>query len=137
MALLSVSQHDVELHVTAYFARRFGVDPSQLPPGTNVRKAFHFQPAAWEGLADVFNKMQWVIQLGVLLLHSDFTPLKSIEDIAKKILSKVARVVHVPDAAFAPNVLATSSLVRLPRAKLPKKRSMTSKARKPRRVRRR
>ena len=121
MHLLAVSKDTIRAHVIRYFHDFFGTPISAFKPSTNVRKAYHYQDDNWRGLADVFSKFPWMIQLGVVLTRPEMPPLKTIEDLTTAIWGKLNKLVAVT---------GLSAPVRVSRVKTlsgPKSRSKTRK----------
>lgn len=67
MELLGVSKDAIRAHVIRYFHDVFHTPTSEFKPSTNVRNAYAYSDRAWDQLADIFNKLSWMRQLGVLL----------------------------------------------------------------------
>jgi hypothetical protein len=105
MELLAVSKDAIRAHVIRYFHDVFGTDPAVLKPTTDVRKAYSYQDAAWKQLANVFNKLSWMRQLGVLLSPREMPALKTIEDLTGAIWGKVPKIVAA--ASLGPRFLAS------------------------------
>ncbi len=95
MQLLAVSKDAVRAHVIRYFHDVFGTPISEFKPGTNVRSAYSYSDRAWRQLANVFNKLSWMRQLGVLLSPREMPDLNTIEDLTGAIWSKLSKVVSV------------------------------------------
>jgi hypothetical protein len=95
MELLAVSKDAVRAHVIRYFHDVFGTPTSAFKPGTNVRSAYSYSDRAWSQLANVFNKLSWMRQLGALLSPREMPALKTIEDLTGAIWGKLSKVISV------------------------------------------
>ena len=95
MELLAVSKDAIRAHVMRYFHDVFHTPISEFKPSTNVRNAYSYSDRAWAQLANVFNKLSWMRQLGVLLSPREMPGLKTIDDIVNAIWSKLNKVVSV------------------------------------------
>lgn len=95
MDLLAVSKDTIRAHVIQYFHDAFGDPYSDFKPTTDVRRAYSYTDAAWRQLANVFNKLSWMRQLGVMLAPSEMPALKTIDDLTNAIWGKLNKVVSV------------------------------------------
>ena len=95
MELLAVSKDAIRAHVIRYFHDVFGTPISEFKPGTKVRSAYSYSDRAWRQLANVFNKLSWMRQLGVLLSPREMPDLNTIEDLTSAIWGKLSKVVSV------------------------------------------
>jgi len=95
----------VEDRVIAYFANRFHYPPTAFKWDTDVRKAFNFDPTAWAELADQFNRLDWMIQIHVLLAQLEMGKLKTIGDLTSLICDKYRK-----ERSFAANLPSGSDL---------------------------
>lgn len=95
MELLAVSKDTIRAHVIRYFHDVFHTPISAFKPGTNVRSAYSYSDRAWSQLANVFNKLSWMRQLGVLLSPREMGALKTFEDLTSAIWGKLNKVVSV------------------------------------------
>jgi hypothetical protein len=95
MELLAVSKDTIRAHVIRYFHDVFGTPISAFMPSTNVRKAYSYKDNAWRQLANVFNKLSWMRQLGALLAPSEMLALKTVDDLTNAIWGKLNKVVTV------------------------------------------
>ena len=116
MHLLAVSKDAVRAHVIRYFHDVFGTPISAFKPSTNVRKAYHYKDDAWRGLADVFSKLPWMVQLGVVLTRPEMPPLKTIEDLTNAIWGKLNKLVSITQLG-APLKATSVKTFAKPRAK--------------------
>ena len=73
----------------------FGTPISEFKPSTNVRNAYSYSYRAWSQLANVFNKLSWMRQLGVLLSPREMPDLNTIEDLTSAIWGKLSKVISV------------------------------------------
>ena len=117
MELLAVSKDAIRGHVIRYFHDVFHTPPSEFKPSTNVRKAYSYSDRAWAQLANVFNKLSWMRQLGALLSPREMPGLKTIDDIVNAIWGKLNKIVSVAGLSTR---LAASSVRQLT---APKRRS--------------
>jgi hypothetical protein len=78
----------VEDRVIGYFAGRFHYPPTAFKWDTNVRKAFNFDPTSWAELADQFNRLDWMIQIHVLLAQREMGDKNTIGDLTSLICDK-------------------------------------------------
>jgi hypothetical protein len=99
-------------------------------PGTNVRTAYSYSDRAWSQLANVFNKLSWMRQLGVLLSPREMPGLNTIEDLTSAIWGKLAKVISV--TGMSPRIAATRlrTLGAPKRAAKPKRKSKAKPKRK-------
>jgi hypothetical protein len=95
MELLAVSKDTLRAHVIRYFHDVFHTPISAFKPGTNVRNAYSYSDRAWRQLANVFNKLSWMRQLGELLSPREMPGLKTIEDLTGAIWGRLSKVVSV------------------------------------------
>jgi len=95
MELLAVSKDTIRARVVRYFHDVFGTPISAFKPSTNVRNAYSYSDQAWDQLADIFNKLSWMRQLGVLLSPREMPDLGTIEDLTGAIWGKLNKVVSV------------------------------------------
>ena len=95
MELLAVSKEAIRAHVIRYFHDVFGTPTSEFTPSTNVRKAYSYSDRAWSQLANVFNKLSWMRQLGVLLSPREMPGLNTIDDLTNAIWAKLSKIVSV------------------------------------------
>ena len=95
MELLAVSKDAIRGHVIRYFHDVFHTPSSEFKPITNVRKAYSYSDQAWRQLANVFNKLSWMRQLGVLLSPREMPDLNTIEDLTSAIWGKLSKVISV------------------------------------------
>ena len=95
MELLAVSKEAIRAHVIRYFHDVFGTPISEFKPGTKVRNAYSYSDRAWRQLANVFNKVSWMRQLGVLLSPREMPGLSTIDDIVNAIWGKLSKVISV------------------------------------------
>ena len=95
MDLLAVSKDRVRAHVIQYFHDVFGDPISAFKPTTDVRKAYAYKDAAWRQLANVFNKLSWMRQLGAMLAPTEMLALKTIDDLTNAIWGKLNKVISV------------------------------------------
>ncbi len=95
MELLAVSKDVIRAHVIRYFHDVFGTPASEFKPSTKVRNAYSYSDRAWSQLANVFNKLSWMRQLGVLLSPREMPDLNTIEDLTSAIWGKLSKVVSV------------------------------------------
>jgi hypothetical protein len=95
MELLAVSKDAIRAHVIRYFHDVFGTPISEFKPSTNVRNAYSYSDRAWSQLANVFNKLSWMRQLGVLLSPREMPDLNTIEDLTSAIWGKLSKVISV------------------------------------------
>ena len=95
MELLAVSKDTIRAHVIRYFHDVFGTPISEFKPGTKVRKAYSYSDRTWRQLANVFNKLSWMRQLGVLLSPREMPDLNTIEDLTSAIWGRLSKVISV------------------------------------------
>jgi hypothetical protein len=95
MELLAVSKDTIRTHVIRYFHDVFHTPVSAFKPGTNVRNAYSYSDRAWSQLANIFNKLSWMRQLGVLLSPREMPGLNTIEDLTSAIWGRQAKVISV------------------------------------------
>ncbi len=122
MELLAVSKDTIRAHVIQYFHDVFGDPISDFEPTTDVRKAYSYKDAAWRQLANVFNKLNWMRQLGVMLAPTEMPALKTIDDLTNAIWGKLNKVVSV--TSFTTRFQASS----VKKFAGPKRKSKTRKA---------
>ena len=79
----------IQRHLTLYFAWRFNRKPSDFTRATRVRAPFSNQ--AWRGLADVFNAMSWMKQIGVRLTYADMDEPETLGELTDVIAAKAGR----------------------------------------------
>jgi hypothetical protein len=91
--LFSVSLADIENDLVDYFATRFGTNPSNLPPATNVKQMYNFSPAAWAQLADTLSMLPWMVHLGVVLAESEMGSVSTLAQLAALIQKQIKHVV--------------------------------------------
>lgn len=96
MELLAVSKNTIRAHVIGYFHDVFGTPLSAFKPDTNVRSAYSYSDRAWRQLANVFNKLSWMRELGVLLSPRAMPGLNTIDDIVNAIWGGLNKVISVP-----------------------------------------
>jgi len=90
----------IENHVIKYFADRFSYPPTSFNSDTDVRSGFHFGNEAWEELADRFNRLDWMIEIHVLLGQQEMDKLNTIGDLTTAIYNK-----YSAERAFAAQVV--------------------------------
>ena len=95
MELLAVSKDAIRAHVIRYFHDVFGDPISEFKPSTDVRAAYSYSDPAWRQLANVFNKLSWMRQLGVLLAPTEMPALSTIEELTSAIWGKLSKVISV------------------------------------------
>ena len=95
MELLAVSKDAIRAHVIRYFHDVFGTPISEFKPSTNVHNAYSYSDRAWSQLANVFNKLSWMRQLGALLSPREMPDLNTIEDLTSAIWGKLSKVISV------------------------------------------
>ena len=95
MELLAVSKDAIRAHVIRYFHDVFGTPIPEFKPDTKVRKAYSYSDRAWRQLANVFNKLSWMRQLGVLLSPREMPDLNTIEDLTSAIWGRLSKVISV------------------------------------------
>ena len=91
----------VEDNVIGYFANRFHYPSTAFKWDTDVRAAFNFDSTAWAELADQFNRLNWMIQIHVLLAQLDMAKRKTIGDLTSLICDKYRKErlfsINLPD----------------------------------------
>jgi len=85
----------IRAHVIRYFHDVFGDPISEFKPSTDVRAAYSYSDPAWRQLANVFNKLSWMRQLGVLLAPTEMPALSTIEELTSAIWGKLSKVISV------------------------------------------
>jgi hypothetical protein len=130
MELLAVSKDTIREYVIRYFHDVFHTPIPAFKPGTNVRNAYSYSDRAWSQLANVFNKLSWMRQLGVLLSPREMPGLKTIEDLTSAIWGKLNKVVSV--SGLSPRLAAgrVRHLAAPKRAAKPKRRTAVKSKRK-------
>lgn len=91
-------EQTIERHVIQYFAWRFNRKPSDFSSATPVRKAFK-NSEAWAALADTFNNMSWMKQLGVMLHQSEMAAVGTIGELTELIAGKAGNKVALLSGA--------------------------------------
>ena len=131
MELLAVSKDAIRAHVIRYFHDVFGTPISAFKPDTNVRNAYSYSDRAWSQLANVFNKLSWMRELGALLSPRAMPGLSTIDDIVNAIWSSLNKVISVPGSGARLDTGAVRKFA------APKRRSASkSKRRAPKKTRR-
>jgi hypothetical protein len=130
MELLAISKDTIRAHVIRYFHDVFHTPSGAFTPSTNVRNAYSYSDRAWSQLANVFNKLSWMRQLGVLLSPREMPGLNTIEDLTSAIWGKLAKVVSV--TGLSPRIAAARvrKLAAPKRAATPKRKSSVKPKRK-------
>jgi hypothetical protein len=138
MELLAVSKDAIRAHVIRYFHDVFHTPISAFKPSTNVHNAYSYSDRAWSQLANVFNKLSWMRQLGVLLSPREMPDLSTIEDLTSAIWGKLNKVVSVTGLSTRFEARGVRKLAAPKRAaSKPKRRSAAKSKRKaPKRARR-
>ena len=95
MQLLAVSKEAIRAHVIRYFHDVFGIPISELKPDTDVHHKLPITEKAWRNLANVFNSLSWMKQLGVLLSPREMPGLNTIDDIVNAIWGKLNKIISV------------------------------------------
>jgi len=95
MELLAVSKDAIRAHVIRYFHDVFHIPISELKPNTDVHHKLPITEKAWRNLANVFNSLSWMKQLGVLLSPREMPGLNTIDDIVNAIWGKLNKVISV------------------------------------------
>ena len=127
MELLAVSKDAIRARVIRYFHDVFHTPISALKPSTDVRSAYPYSDRAWDQLADIFNKLSWMRQLGVLLSPREMSALNTIEDLASAIWGKLNKVVSVPGVSTPLSARAIRTFAAPKRAAKPKRKAAKSK----------
>lgn len=95
MELLAVSKDAIRAHVIRYFHDVLHTPISEFKPSTDVRNGYPYSDRAWRQLANVFNKLSWMRQLGALLSPREMPGLSTIDDIVTAIWEKLNKVISV------------------------------------------
>jgi hypothetical protein len=109
----------------------FGTPTSAFKPGTNVRKAYSYSDRAWSQLANVFNKLSWMRQLGVLLSPREMPGLNTIDDLTNAIWGKLSKVVSVTGLSPRLEARMIKKFAAPKRAAKPKRRATAKSKRRP------
>jgi hypothetical protein len=131
MELLAVSKDAIRAYVIRYFHDVFHTPISAFKPSTNVRSAYSYSDRAWDQLADIFNKLSWMRQLGVLLSPREMSDLNTIENLTSAIWGKLNKVVSVTGVSTRLPARAIRTLAAPKRAAKPKRRAAAKSKRKP------
>ena len=131
MELLAVSKNTIRAHVIRYIHDVFGTPISAFKPGTKVRNAYSYSDRAWRQLANVFNKLSWMRQLGVLLSPREMPGLNTIDDLTATIWGKLSKIVSVSGLStrFDTSAVQKFAALKSKRAVLKSKRGAPSKTR--------
>lgn len=90
-----VSKAAIRAHVIRYFHDVFHIPISELKPNTDVHQKLPITEKAWRNLANVFNSLSGMKQLGVLLSPREMPGLNTIDDIVNAIWGKLNKVISV------------------------------------------
>ena len=85
-----------------YFHDVFHTPISEFKPSTNVRRAYSYSDRPGDNSPNVFNKLSWMRQLGVLVSPREMPDLNTIEDLTSAIWGKLSKVISVPGLTTPP-----------------------------------
>ena len=130
MELLAVSKDAIRAHVIRYFHDVFHIPVAELKPNTDVHHKLPITENAWRNLANVFNSLSWMKQLGVLLSPREMPSLNTIDDIVNAIWGKLNKVISVTGLSTRLQASGVRKFAAPKRAAKPKRKAAAKSKRK-------